>query len=61
MLNKKTAKQETAMMLAVGRDHARCVRLLLESGADHAIANEDRETVLTKGTNTTVCAAVSHH
>ena len=50
MLNKKTQKEQTALMVAVARQHTSCVRLLLERGADPDIVNDDRETALTKGT-----------
>ena len=49
MVNKKTAKEETALMLAVDKQHAGCVRLLLERGADPDLVNKDGETPLNKG------------
>lgn len=49
MLNKRTLKDQTALILAVGRDHVDCVEALLERGADTEVMNQNRETALYKG------------
>ncbi|XP_063079589.1 ankyrin repeat and SOCS box protein 2-like isoform X2 [Engraulis encrasicolus] len=50
MMNMRTLKEETALLLAVGREHPRCVEWLLAQGADPDIANNDKETPLFKAT-----------
>ncbi|XP_028809472.1 ankyrin repeat and SOCS box protein 2 [Denticeps clupeoides] len=47
-VNKRTLRDQTALMLAVSRDHSECVTCLLESGADPDITNKDKETPLFK-------------
>uniref|UniRef100_A0A3Q3XC59 SOCS box domain-containing protein n=1 Tax=Mola mola TaxID=94237 RepID=A0A3Q3XC59_MOLML len=49
MVNKRTERGESALMVAVGKEQLRCVQVLLESGADPDIPNYDRETPLYKG------------
>lgn len=49
MINKRTLKEQTALLLAVGRGHARCVECLLDRGADPDIPNKEKETPLFKG------------
>lgn len=49
MVNQRTLKWKTALMLAVSMDHLACVESLLENGADPDIANVERETPLYKG------------
>ncbi|XP_051500706.1 ankyrin repeat and SOCS box protein 2-like isoform X2 [Myxocyprinus asiaticus] len=46
MINQRTLKEQTALMLAVARNHLACVEILLEKGADPDIANKDKETPL---------------
>ncbi|XP_051954641.1 ankyrin repeat and SOCS box protein 2 isoform X2 [Xyrauchen texanus] len=46
MINQRTLKEQTALMLAVTRDHLACVESLLEKGADLDITNNDNETPL---------------
>ncbi|XP_068609712.1 ankyrin repeat and SOCS box protein 2-like [Brachionichthys hirsutus] len=46
MVNKRTERGETALLIAVSKEHMRCVQVLLERGADHDIANHDKETPL---------------
>ncbi|XP_051511491.1 ankyrin repeat and SOCS box protein 2-like isoform X2 [Myxocyprinus asiaticus] len=46
MINQRTLKEQTALMLAVTRDHLACVESLLERGADPDITNQDKETPL---------------
>ncbi|XP_055042092.2 ankyrin repeat and SOCS box protein 2 isoform X3 [Misgurnus anguillicaudatus] len=48
MVNQRTLKDQTALMLAVSRDHLACAEYLLEKGADPDIVNNDRETPLYK-------------
>lgn len=50
MINKRTLKDQTALLLAVARERQECVACLLEVGADPDIANKDKETPLYKGT-----------
>uniref|UniRef100_A0A673NB13 Ankyrin repeat and SOCS box protein 2-like n=1 Tax=Sinocyclocheilus rhinocerous TaxID=307959 RepID=A0A673NB13_9TELE len=49
MINQRTLKEQTALMIAVTREHLACVERLLEKGADPDIANKERETPLYKG------------
>ncbi|XP_030627895.1 ankyrin repeat and SOCS box protein 2 [Chanos chanos] len=48
MINKRTLKNYTPLLLAVSREHVACVSCLLERGADPDIANKDKETPLYK-------------
>ncbi|MCJ8744007.1 hypothetical protein PDJAM_G00101320 [Pangasius djambal] len=48
MINKRTLKDQTALLLAVSRENVECVACLLEQGADPDIANKDKETPLFK-------------
>ncbi|CAJ1077855.1 ankyrin repeat and SOCS box protein 2 isoform X1 [Xyrichtys novacula] len=48
MINKRAARGETALLVAVGKNHVPCVQILLEYGADVDIPNYDRETPLYK-------------
>ncbi|KAL4641852.1 ankyrin repeat and SOCS box protein 2-like isoform X2 [Arapaima gigas] len=48
MINKRTLREQTPLLLAVARDKLSSVRYLLEKGADPDIANKDRETPLFK-------------
>ncbi|XP_067273557.1 ankyrin repeat and SOCS box protein 2 isoform X2 [Pseudorasbora parva] len=48
MVNRRTLKGKTALMLAVSREQLACVECLLENAADPDIANEERETPLYK-------------
>lgn len=49
MINKRTPKDETALLLAVSKEQKECVACLLEKSADPDIANKDKETPLYKG------------
>lgn len=49
MVNQRTLKWKTPLMLAVTMDHLACVESLLGNGADPDIANVERETPLYKG------------
>ncbi|XP_068198540.1 ankyrin repeat and SOCS box protein 2-like isoform X2 [Antennarius striatus] len=46
MINKRTERGETALLIAVSKEQMRCVQVLLENGADRDIANYDKETPL---------------
>ncbi|XP_077075562.1 ankyrin repeat and SOCS box protein 2 isoform X6 [Siphateles boraxobius] len=48
MVNQRTLKSKTALMLAVSMEHLACVESLLGNGADPEIANVERETPLYK-------------
>lgn len=49
MINKRTDRGESALLVAVSKDRLRCVQVLLENGADPDITNYDKETPLYKG------------
>lgn len=49
MINKRTERGESALMVAVSKERLGCVQVLLERGADPEITNYDRETPLYKG------------
>ncbi|XP_046877797.1 ankyrin repeat and SOCS box protein 2-like isoform X1 [Hypomesus transpacificus] len=64
MLNKRTLKDQTALILAVGRDHVDCVEALLERGADTEVMNQNRETALYKACereNAAIVATLLNH
>ncbi|XP_071324026.1 ankyrin repeat and SOCS box protein 2-like isoform X2 [Trachinotus anak] len=46
MINKRTDRGESALLIAVSKDQLPCVQVLLEKGADPDITNYDRETPL---------------
>lgn len=46
--DKRTLQEQTALLLAVSREHLSCARCLLESGADPDISNKYKETPLFK-------------
>ncbi|XP_070782008.1 ankyrin repeat and SOCS box protein 2-like [Enoplosus armatus] len=48
MINKRTARGESALLVAVSKEQLQCIQVLLESGADPDIPNYDRETTLYK-------------
>uniref|UniRef100_A0A667XGJ0 Ankyrin repeat and SOCS box containing 2 n=1 Tax=Myripristis murdjan TaxID=586833 RepID=A0A667XGJ0_9TELE len=48
MINKKTGKDQTALLIAVSRDHVGCATALLQDGADPDLMNKDGETPLYK-------------
>ncbi|XP_044025682.1 ankyrin repeat and SOCS box protein 2 isoform X3 [Siniperca chuatsi] len=49
MINKRTERGDSALLVAVSKEQLHCVQVLLESGADIDITNYDRETPLYKG------------
>ncbi|KAM6961264.1 ankyrin repeat and SOCS box protein 2b [Aplochiton taeniatus] len=48
VVDKRTLQEQTALLLAVTREHLSCVRLLLEAGADPDISSKNKETPLYK-------------
>ncbi|KAM9840306.1 ankyrin repeat and SOCS box protein 2 [Aulostomus maculatus] len=48
MVNKKTERGETALIIAVGKDRLPCAQVLLQHGGDPDMPNKDRETPLYK-------------
>lgn len=60
MINKRTQKDQTALLLAVSKGKEDCVACLLEKGADPDIANKDKETPLYKGTGGGFSSKRSH-
>ncbi|KAG7272603.1 hypothetical protein CRUP_033112, partial [Coryphaenoides rupestris] len=48
MVNKRTLKDQSALLLAVSTSHAGCASLLLQAGADPELMNRERETPLYK-------------
>ncbi|KAM7396057.1 hypothetical protein PAMA_007368 [Pampus argenteus] len=64
MVNKRTERGETALLVAVSRDHLRCVQVLLDHGADADINNHDNETPLYKAcerSNAALVAVLLNH
>lgn len=49
-VDKRTLQEQTALLLAVSREHLSCVQCLLEAGADPDISSKNKETPLYKGT-----------
>ncbi|XP_034018493.1 ankyrin repeat and SOCS box protein 2-like [Thalassophryne amazonica] len=48
MVNKRTERGESPLLLAVSREHLQCVQVLLENGADPEVMSHERETALYK-------------
>uniref|UniRef100_UPI003AAF89CA ankyrin repeat and SOCS box protein 2 n=1 Tax=Centroberyx gerrardi TaxID=166262 RepID=UPI003AAF89CA len=48
MINKRTGKDQTALLIAVSGEQVGCVSILLEAGADPDVLSKDRETALYK-------------
>ncbi|KAF7666456.1 hypothetical protein LDENG_00108680 [Lucifuga dentata] len=48
LVDKRTLKEQTALLLAVSGEHLSCVQCLLEAGADPDISNNDKKTPLYK-------------
>uniref|UniRef100_A0AAV2LPX8 SOCS box domain-containing protein n=1 Tax=Knipowitschia caucasica TaxID=637954 RepID=A0AAV2LPX8_KNICA len=64
MLNKQSARGETALLVAVQRDSLDCALVLLENGANPDIPNFDKETPLFKACefhNAAMVAAILNH
>lgn len=49
MINKRTDRGETALLVAVSKDQQQCAQVLLGNGADPDIPNYEKETPLYKG------------
>ncbi|XP_062858426.1 ankyrin repeat and SOCS box protein 2 isoform X2 [Trichomycterus rosablanca] len=64
MINKRTLKDQTALLLAVSKEYEDCVQCLLDKGADPDIANKDKETPLYKACereNSAIVAMLLNH
>ncbi|KAM9703430.1 ankyrin repeat and SOCS box protein 2 [Menidia menidia] len=64
MVNKRTARGETPLMVAATGDNLECVQVLLENGAEPDIPSYDKETPLYKAcekSNAAVVAALLNH
>lgn len=64
MINKRTERGETALLVAVSREHLECVEMLLGRGADPDIPNYDKETPLYKAcerSNPAIVAVLLNH
>lgn len=64
MINKRTEHGETALLVAVSREHLGCVEVLLGRGADPDIPNYDKETPLYKAcerSNPAIVAVLLNH
>uniref|UniRef100_A0A3Q0SZF9 Ankyrin repeat and SOCS box containing 2 n=1 Tax=Amphilophus citrinellus TaxID=61819 RepID=A0A3Q0SZF9_AMPCI len=64
MINKRTERGETALLVAVSREHLECVEVLLGRGADPDIPNYDKETPLYKAcerSNPAIVALLLNH
>ncbi|XP_059212080.1 ankyrin repeat and SOCS box protein 2 [Centropristis striata] len=59
MVNKRTERGETALLVAVSKVQLRCVEVLLENGADPDTPNHDRETPLYKACERSSAAIVA--
>uniref|UniRef100_A0A8C7Z653 Ankyrin repeat and SOCS box containing 2a, tandem duplicate 1 n=1 Tax=Oryzias sinensis TaxID=183150 RepID=A0A8C7Z653_9TELE len=64
MINKRTTRGETPLLIAVSREQLRCVEVLLERGAAADIPNNDKETPLYKAcekSNPAIVASLLNH
>ncbi|XP_023251075.1 ankyrin repeat and SOCS box protein 2-like isoform X1 [Seriola lalandi dorsalis] len=59
MINKRTERGESALLVGVSKDQLRCVQVLLEYGADPDITNYERETPLYKACERNSAAMVA--
>ncbi|XP_056219508.1 ankyrin repeat and SOCS box protein 2-like [Seriola aureovittata] len=59
MINKRTERGESALLVGVNKDQLRCVQVLLEYGADPDITNYERETPLYKACERNSAAMVA--
>ncbi|KAI3364702.1 hypothetical protein L3Q82_011488 [Scortum barcoo] len=59
MINKRTERGESALLVAVSKEKLSCIEVLLESGADIDIANYERETPLYKACERNSAAMVA--
>ncbi|XP_076021478.1 ankyrin repeat and SOCS box protein 2 [Genypterus blacodes] len=64
IINKQAARGESALMIAVSKEHEQCVHVLLEYSADTEIKNNDNETPLYKAcerSNAAIVAVLLNH
>ncbi|XP_028996664.1 ankyrin repeat and SOCS box protein 2-like isoform X2 [Betta splendens] len=64
MINKRTDRGESALLVAISKDRLRCVQVLLANGADPEITNYDKETPLYKAcerNNAAMVAVLLNH
>ncbi|KAM6906731.1 ankyrin repeat and SOCS box protein 2-like [Lycodopsis pacificus] len=59
MINKRTERGESALLVAVSKDQLRCVQVLLENGVDANIQNYDKETPLYRACERNIPAMVA--
>ncbi|XP_031734740.1 ankyrin repeat and SOCS box protein 2-like isoform X1 [Anarrhichthys ocellatus] len=59
MINKRTERGESALLVAVSKDQLRCVQVLLENGVDANIPNYDKETPLYRACERNIPAMVA--
>uniref|UniRef100_A0A8C2WUR1 Ankyrin repeat and SOCS box containing 2 n=1 Tax=Cyclopterus lumpus TaxID=8103 RepID=A0A8C2WUR1_CYCLU len=59
MINKRTERGESALLVAVSKDQLRCVQVLLEKGVDPNIPNFDKETPLYRACERSIPAMVA--
>ncbi|XP_026164004.1 ankyrin repeat and SOCS box protein 2-like isoform X2 [Mastacembelus armatus] len=59
MINKRTERGESALLVASNRNQLTCVQVLLENGADPSITNYDKETPLYKACEKNSAAMVA--
>ncbi|XP_028252973.1 ankyrin repeat and SOCS box protein 2 [Parambassis ranga] len=59
MINKRTARGESPLLVAISRDQLQCVEVLLENGADPDIMNHEKETPLYKACERNSAAMVA--
>uniref|UniRef100_A0A8P4JZR6 SOCS box domain-containing protein n=1 Tax=Dicentrarchus labrax TaxID=13489 RepID=A0A8P4JZR6_DICLA len=59
MINKRTERGESALLVAISKERLQCIEVLLERGADPDIPNYDRETPLYKACERNSAAMVA--
>ncbi|XP_054474996.1 ankyrin repeat and SOCS box protein 2 [Anoplopoma fimbria] len=59
MINKRTERGETALLVAVSKDQLQCVQVLLENGLDPNIPDYDKETPLYRACERSIPAMVA--
>ncbi|XP_062271263.1 ankyrin repeat and SOCS box protein 2-like [Scomber scombrus] len=59
MVNKRTERGETALLISASKEHLRCIQVLLDHGADADLPNHDRESPLFKACERSSAAVVA--